>query len=157
MPFILRGVHLLGVDSVNCPMSMRQKIWNKLAVEWRPDRVHDQVRTIDFDELPTHFDAYLKGMVRGRTVVRIAPGLAPLARRRRLRAAPSQRRVALGSRIRPACRASGAAGRPCRRAARRRVRRNGVDDQGGVPCRRTRSSIAARSTTATRSGASRRR
>lgn len=71
MPFILRGVHLLGVDSANTPMPLRQKIWNKLAVEWRPDRVHDQVRTIDFDELPTHFDAYLKGLVRGRTVVRI--------------------------------------------------------------------------------------
>jgi acrylyl-CoA reductase (NADPH) len=73
MPFILRGVHLLGTDSVNCPMGMRQRIWNKLAVEWRPDRVHDMVRTIDFDELPTHFDPYLKGLVRGRTVVRIAP------------------------------------------------------------------------------------
>ena len=71
MPFILRGVHLLGVDSANTPMPLRQKIWNKLAVEWRPDRVHDQVRTIDFEELPTHFDAYLKGLVRGRTVVRI--------------------------------------------------------------------------------------
>ncbi len=73
MPFILRGVHLLGIDSANCAMPMRQRIWNKLAMEWRPDRVHDQVRTIDFDELPTHFDPYLKGLVRGRTVVRIAP------------------------------------------------------------------------------------
>ena len=73
MPFILRGVHLLGVDSANTPMPLRQRTWNKLAMEWRPDRVHDQVRTIDFDELPTHFDAYLKGLVRGRTVVRIAP------------------------------------------------------------------------------------
>ncbi len=73
MPFILRGVHLLGVDSANTPMALRQTIWNKLAVEWRPDRVHDLVRTIDFDELPTHFDSYLKGLVRGRTVVRIAP------------------------------------------------------------------------------------
>ena len=72
-PFILRGVHLLGADSANCPMPLRQTIWNKLAVEWRPDRVHDQVRTIDFDDLPTHFDPYLKGMVRGRTVVKIAP------------------------------------------------------------------------------------
>lgn len=71
-PFILRGVHLLGTDSANTPMALRQRLWNKLAVEWRPDRVHDQVRTIDFDELPTHFDAYLKGMIRGRTVVRIA-------------------------------------------------------------------------------------
>jgi putative YhdH/YhfP family quinone oxidoreductase len=76
-PFILRGVSLLGADSANCPMSMRQKIWNKLAVEWRPDQVHDQVRTIDFDDLPTHFEPYLKGMVRGRTVVRIAPDTHP--------------------------------------------------------------------------------
>ena len=73
MPFILRGVHLLGVDSANTPMPLRQRTWNQLAMEWRPDRVHDQVRTIDFDELPTHFDAYIKGLVRGRTVVRIAP------------------------------------------------------------------------------------
>ncbi|MEO8344471.1 MAG: YhdH/YhfP family quinone oxidoreductase [Betaproteobacteria bacterium] len=73
MPFILRGVHLLGVDSANTPMTLRQTVWNKLAVEWRPDRVHDMVRTIEFDELPTHFDAYIKGLVRGRTVVRIAP------------------------------------------------------------------------------------
>jgi putative YhdH/YhfP family quinone oxidoreductase len=76
-PFILRGVHLLGVDSVNCPMTLRQTLWNKLAVQWRPDRVHDQVRTIDFDELPMHFDAYLKGMVRGRTVVRIGADSHP--------------------------------------------------------------------------------
>ncbi len=76
-PFILRGVHLLGTDSANTPMALRQRLWNKLAVEWRPDRVHDQARTIDFDELPTHFDAYLKGLVRGRTVVRIAADSHP--------------------------------------------------------------------------------
>jgi putative YhdH/YhfP family quinone oxidoreductase len=76
-PFILRGVSLLGADSANCPMALRQRIWNKLAVEWRPDKVHDQVRTIDFEDLPTHFDAYLKGMIRGRTVVRIAPDSHP--------------------------------------------------------------------------------
>jgi len=76
-PFILRGVGLLGADSANTPMPLRQKVWNKLAVEWRPDIVHDQVRTIDFDELPTHFDPYLKGMVRGRTVVRIGADTHP--------------------------------------------------------------------------------
>lgn len=77
MPFILRGVQLLGVDSANCPMQLRQAIWNKLAVDWRPNCVHDQVRTIDFDELPAHFDAYIKGLVRGRTVVRIAADTHP--------------------------------------------------------------------------------
>ncbi|HEY3533142.1 MAG TPA: YhdH/YhfP family quinone oxidoreductase, partial [Casimicrobiaceae bacterium] len=70
-PFILRGVSLLGVDSANTPMALRQTLWNKLAVDWRPDRVHDKVATIDFEDLPTHFDAYLKGMARGRTVVRV--------------------------------------------------------------------------------------
>jgi len=76
-PFILRGAYLIGVDSANCPMPLRQTLWNKLAVAWRPDRVHDQVRTIDFDDLPTHFDAYLKGMVRGRTVVRVGRDTHP--------------------------------------------------------------------------------
>jgi putative YhdH/YhfP family quinone oxidoreductase len=76
-PFILRGVHLLGTDSANCPMSLRQTLWNRLAVDWRPDRVHDQVTTIDFDELPMHFDAYLKGMARGRTVVRVGADTHP--------------------------------------------------------------------------------
>ena len=76
-PFILRGVGLLGADSSNTPLPVRQKVWNKLAVEWRPDVVHDLVRTIDFDELPTHFDAYIKGMVRGRTVVRVGADTHP--------------------------------------------------------------------------------
>ena len=71
MPFILRGVNLLGIDSSECPMPLRQKIWDRLANEWRPSRVQTRVVTIDFDELPTHFDAFLKGMVRGRTVVRV--------------------------------------------------------------------------------------
>ena len=77
MPFILRGVRLLGIDSANCPMAERQEVWDRLAVEWRPDRVHDAVRTIEFGELPMHFEAYLKGMVRGRTVVRIGADSHP--------------------------------------------------------------------------------
>ena len=76
-PFILRGVHLLGTDSANTPMALRQALWNKLAIDWRPDRVHDEVRTIDFEDLPTHFDAYLKGMARGRTVVRVGADTHP--------------------------------------------------------------------------------
>jgi acrylyl-CoA reductase (NADPH) len=71
MPFILRGVALLGVNSSEGAMAMRQKLWDRLAKEWKPSRAQSKVRTIDFDELPTHFDAFLKGMIRGRTVVRI--------------------------------------------------------------------------------------
>ena len=55
-PFILRGVSpARRRQRRTAPMALRQTIWNKLAVEWRPDRVHDQVRTIDFDELPDAF------------------------------------------------------------------------------------------------------
>src|SRR6202030_1402638 len=54
MPFILRGVQLLGVNSSECPMPLRQKLWDRLANEWRPTRVQDQGVTIDFGDLPAH-------------------------------------------------------------------------------------------------------
>ena len=78
MPFILRGVHLLGVNSSEVPMALRQKLWDRLANEWRPSRVQSKVVTIDFADLPMHFDAFLKGMVRGRTVVRVGADIAGL-------------------------------------------------------------------------------
>jgi alcohol dehydrogenase len=71
MPFILRGVHLLGADSVNCPMPLRQRIWNRLAGAWRPDRVIASARTVEFADLPSVFEGFLKGAIRGRYVVRI--------------------------------------------------------------------------------------
>ena len=78
MPFILRGVHLLGVNSAEVAMPLRQKLWDRLANEWRPSRVQAKVVTIDFTDLPTHFDAFLKGTVRGRTVVRVGADTAGL-------------------------------------------------------------------------------
>ncbi len=71
MPFILRGVSLLGIDSVNCPMNLRRELWAKLASEWKCDRLATHCRTVPFAELPTVFDAYVKGAVTGRTVVSI--------------------------------------------------------------------------------------
>jgi alcohol dehydrogenase len=53
-------------------------LWDRLANEWRPTRVQSKVVTIDFADLPTHFDAFLKGMVRGRTVVRVGADTAGL-------------------------------------------------------------------------------
>lgn len=71
MPFILRGVSLLGVDSVNCPMPMREEVWRRLAGEMRPAQLREIVRTIRFAELPSAFDAFVAGKVKGRTVVEI--------------------------------------------------------------------------------------
>jgi len=71
MPFILRGVTLCGVDSVNCPMPLRREVWNRLGSDMKPQHLPDMTRTIEFDALPGAFDAFIKGAVRGRTVVRI--------------------------------------------------------------------------------------
>lgn len=71
MPFILRGVSLLGIDSVNCPMPLRRELWGKLANEWKCDKLSSHCRTVSFAELPSVFDAYVKGAVTGRTVVKV--------------------------------------------------------------------------------------
>ena len=73
MPFILRGVNLLGINSVLTPRAVRLEVWRRLATDLKPrhlDRIVTQ--TIDFDALPGAFDAFIKGGVIGRTVVRIA-------------------------------------------------------------------------------------
>lgn len=73
MPFILRGVNLLGINSTYTPRAQRQAVWQRLATDLRPRHLERIVtRTIGFDDLLGAFDAYLKGGVTGRTVVRIA-------------------------------------------------------------------------------------
>lgn len=73
MPFILRGVSLLGINSVYTPRAMRLQVWERLANDLKPRHLDSIVtRIIDFDSLPGAFDAYLKGGIVGRTVVRIA-------------------------------------------------------------------------------------
>ena len=71
MPFILRGVSLLGVDSVNAPMGPRQKVWQRLASDLKPRHLADMCTTVALDELPVVFDRILKGQARGRTVVKL--------------------------------------------------------------------------------------
>jgi len=70
-PFILRGVSLLGVDSVNCPMPQRAEVWRRLATDLKPVKVIGQVREIAFADLPTVFDDFIKGRVVGRVLVNV--------------------------------------------------------------------------------------
>jgi NADPH2:quinone reductase len=73
MPFILRGVSLLGINSVMCDPEVRRTTWERLGGDLKPRHLDRIVsRTIDFDELPAAFDDYVKGAVTGRTVVKIA-------------------------------------------------------------------------------------
>jgi NADPH2:quinone reductase len=72
MPFILRAVCLLGINSVDTPRPLRLNVWQRIGSDLRPRHL-DTIAgtTIDFDELPDAFQAYLDGAVTGRTVVRI--------------------------------------------------------------------------------------
>jgi alcohol dehydrogenase len=68
-PFILRGVSLLGVDSVEIPMRARNMAWQKLAGEWRLDLGDDLVTECSLKDLDPKIDQILKGEMRGRVVV----------------------------------------------------------------------------------------
>jgi acrylyl-CoA reductase (NADPH) len=73
LPFILRGVNLLGINSVYTPRPLRLEVWRRLASDLRPRHLQRIVtRTLPFDALPGAFDAYLKAGVIGRAVVTIA-------------------------------------------------------------------------------------
>ncbi len=72
MPFILRGVNLLGINSSATLREMRLIVWNRIATDLKPRHLDKIVtQTIDFDALPGAFQSYLDGTVTGRTVVKI--------------------------------------------------------------------------------------
>ena len=71
-PFILRGVSLLGADSGNTPMPLRQQVWNRLAGDLRPRHLKEMTRTVPFDSLPGQFEQFIKAQVCGRIVVDMA-------------------------------------------------------------------------------------
>lgn len=73
IPFILRAVNLLGIDSVWCPRETRVRVWQRCATDLKPPRLLETIaHEIDLDGLPVVLDAILKGQVRGRTLVRLA-------------------------------------------------------------------------------------
>jgi acrylyl-CoA reductase (NADPH) len=71
LPFILRGVSLLGIDSVQCPMEPRLIVWEKLAGEWKPENLETIVQECTLHNLEKEIQAILKGQVRGRVLVNL--------------------------------------------------------------------------------------
>jgi NADPH2:quinone reductase len=71
IPFILRAVKLLGIDSAACPMDRRKEVWRHLAHDMKPQHLQSTVHEIGFDELPQAFATLLEGKARGRYVVKI--------------------------------------------------------------------------------------
>lgn len=69
MPFILRGVSLLGVDSVNTPIERRRAVWGRLADDLKPAGLDDIGHDITIEQLQPVLDGILKGSITGRNVV----------------------------------------------------------------------------------------
>jgi len=74
-PFILRGINLLGIDSVYCPMDTRLKVWNRLATDFKLENLDGLIQQeITLQQLPDVLPTLLKGQARGRIIVNILEG-----------------------------------------------------------------------------------
>lgn len=72
LPLLLRGVSILGIDSVFCPMDERPALWQRMAGELKPDGLEEAIaRDIELDAVPAALSAILEGQISGRTVVRL--------------------------------------------------------------------------------------
>ncbi len=73
LPFILRGVSLLGIDSVSCPAGKRKDIWQRMATDLKPEVLEALVdREITLDSLPAALGDILNSNIRGRVLVRLS-------------------------------------------------------------------------------------
>ena len=71
-PFILRGVNLLGIDSVYCPMETRLKVWDRLASDFKPANLEELIQQeVTLQQLPDVLPTLLKGEARGRNIVKL--------------------------------------------------------------------------------------
>lgn len=70
-PFILRGVSLVGIDSVQCPADTRLKVWERLAGDWKPAQLEGMVTEVPLEGLEEKIQTILQGKIRGRVVVRL--------------------------------------------------------------------------------------
>ncbi|MBT1075102.1 YhdH/YhfP family quinone oxidoreductase [Geobacter grbiciae] len=70
-PFILRGVSLLGIDSVQCPRGLREEVWQRLATAWKPSRLDEMVTECTLAGLEVMTQAILHGGITGRVVVNL--------------------------------------------------------------------------------------
>ncbi|MBY0098937.1 NADPH:quinone oxidoreductase family protein [Mesobacillus maritimus] len=71
-PFILRGVNILGIDSVYCPMETRKELWSRIATDLKPsDQLHTIKKVVSLENLPETLSKILKGEARGRTIVKV--------------------------------------------------------------------------------------
>ena len=74
MPFILRGVSLLGINSTDAPSpELERKVWDRLGSDMKPAGLKNMAKTIPFADLPKVFDDFINAKVTGRIVVDLNP------------------------------------------------------------------------------------
>jgi len=70
-PFILRGVSLIGIDSVQCNMDTRLKIWDLLSSKWKSNKLNECVVEVSLEDLNERIDMILEGKHKGRTIINL--------------------------------------------------------------------------------------
>ena len=65
-PFILRGLSLLGIDSAETLIEVKKEIWNNFASDWKLEKINDQIKDVDLEELSSEIEKILKGEQVGR-------------------------------------------------------------------------------------------
>ncbi len=68
-PFILRGVSIIGIDSVFTPIKLRKRVWRRLAKDLKPDQLHDIKHIISFDNIPQAIEEVINHQNTGRIVI----------------------------------------------------------------------------------------
>jgi NADPH2:quinone reductase len=70
MPFILRGINLLGINSVDCPMPLRRQLWDRLSSDLKPRALDKILRSeLSLQDIPNHCEKMLTGSTSGRALV----------------------------------------------------------------------------------------
>jgi len=73
LPFILRGVSLLGINSTDCPTpELERQVWQRLATDMRPPMLKEMARTVPFAEMPKVFDDFINAKISRRVVIDMA-------------------------------------------------------------------------------------
>jgi acrylyl-CoA reductase (NADPH) len=68
-PFILRGISLIGISAQNYPGALREPLWIKLAMDWKPDGLLELYSEIRLEDIPETVALILQGKLKGRTIV----------------------------------------------------------------------------------------
>jgi NADPH:quinone reductase-like Zn-dependent oxidoreductase len=70
-PFILRGITLHGIDSVECPQDLRENIWHQLSTNWKTDTLRETIEEISLEEVSDKIESMLNGKLKGRVIIKL--------------------------------------------------------------------------------------